>query len=1297
MAQKSWSEFPYKVFVSYSHDDRLPDGSESWGAWLKEQLEAYDVPPKLVGKWSAFGEIPARIRPVFRDRTGFSAAQGVRTAIREALNDSATMIVVCGPNAAKSEWVEDEIAHFKRIGRSDRIFALIVAGEPESGGPDECFPPALIHRVDAEGRVAAEREEPPLAGDARTGRDGPQDALLKVISGLLQRPLAELRQETNALLEERLRAQQRQNRRLVALAGGSVLAAAAAVAGLWFAWISAIESGRQRDQAVANQGRSLAYEAQSRLTKGDFDGAMMVMRYARPEKDVEPGGPKPVTQALQSAVDMTIARGGPVLAGSDGNWVESVAVSPDGKKIVVGRGNSFSVWSALDGRRLRDYSLKSGGYSNFGFDRSGAYFIAMLRREIDSNERLAIWNAETGVETKLSILLGSQEQSKSQNATGLSPAGKYAFVQNDRRVEIWDIASVEPKAVAIDLPEAGLNASSIDDSGRFILTNKYRPDLKARTVQIWDAQTGKAKCEQFEIEQGGAGLTDAPKFDPSPGSPLRVRFETSKESGSTVQFGVSFYDAQTCTQVGPSIDTGAQRPQRFLTDPQGEFVAIVPSGSDFGAESFASVYDQRTGVKLHDKIRHQGAIASIEYDIADKRFLTTSNDGTIALWDARSGERLGEPIPVGPANNGAVLVPGRSRLVVWGESPPEILSLERQRQVGVSVPGVVELSGDGALGVIQKPNAVSIRSIDGAKEVVIPVPGGEGSNVPTVWFSCDGACINLTKNLAGGAGVELVVIDIPTGTTIAKLTFDASWIDEAVLSPDRTMLLLRGTKAGTQNSRASYSFANAELWNLKTGQKILEFKKENQFVEDLDFSRGGDFAVIVWNNEIEFYDVKQSKTNGAKTKRFAENFGRAEFDRASNAYSVLTSKGREVRDADSGELLGFVPGADEGFRVSKALGKMVRWRNDYRKNQGTFTVHDIKSGLQLGPEQFQPASISQISFLENGKLLRTRGGDNSVRTFDIDWIGYPQGLQAPLASLMSFKTITDQERVNLALASTQHKEFAGEPENDCDRLAAYYFDPQKRVTGTVTYLLDASKAIRACEQASKADPQNARFLFQWGYVLDRAGEYDAAYDKLVAAAEKDYAAGFLWVGFYKSGVQSSQKLDRVQNWQEALTAFKRAAEGGVTTALQEIAKILYDGRPDVAGKPGSGVKADKRLARSYIERGAAAGVQISQESIAKFMEDGRDPGMYKQDREKALLHFALASELPGPPDLDMTLSRARKASLAREFAQAGKFGVLAKIWAEVESRTAPKPTLWQRIVRTISGGPDTTSPAASPN
>ncbi len=171
----------YKAYISYSHQD------ESWASWLQKALESYRLPKRLVGSQGQFGVIPPRLSPVFRDREDLSSAADLSSKIRAELEASETLLVICSPAAARSKWVNEEIRFFSGLGREDRIFALIVDGDPQSRDhAQQCFPPALAEKPDGS------RHEP-LAADARKYADGRRLSRLKLVAGVLGIRLDELR------------------------------------------------------------------------------------------------------------------------------------------------------------------------------------------------------------------------------------------------------------------------------------------------------------------------------------------------------------------------------------------------------------------------------------------------------------------------------------------------------------------------------------------------------------------------------------------------------------------------------------------------------------------------------------------------------------------------------------------------------------------------------------------------------------------------------------------------------------------------------------------------------------------------------------------------------------------------------------------------------------------------------------------------------------------------------------------------------------------------------------------------
>jgi tetratricopeptide (TPR) repeat protein len=200
-------DYRYRAFISYSHRDKR------WAEWLHRALETYRVPSRLVGLTTPSGTVPRRLAPIFRDRDELASSSDLGRKVDLALAQSANLIVVCSPAAAASRWVSAEVLAFRRLGRSDRIFCLIVAGEPNAPAgqrAEECLSAALCNPLDAPGAVG---DTEPIAADVRPDKDGRQVAKLKLVAGLLGLELDQLRR----------RELQRRNRRLAAVAGLSTL------------------------------------------------------------------------------------------------------------------------------------------------------------------------------------------------------------------------------------------------------------------------------------------------------------------------------------------------------------------------------------------------------------------------------------------------------------------------------------------------------------------------------------------------------------------------------------------------------------------------------------------------------------------------------------------------------------------------------------------------------------------------------------------------------------------------------------------------------------------------------------------------------------------------------------------------------------------------------------------------------------------------------------------------------------------------------------------------------------------
>lgn len=166
----------YKAFISYSHHDRQV------AEWLHRALESYRAPPRLSAKNGA--SIAGGLRPIFRDRDELSAAADLGETIRDALDRSDALIVLCSPTAATSRWVDQELAYFIKDRGPGAVLCVITPSTPDDATLEAVMPPAL--------RAALPQDVEPLAVDLRRDADGKRLARLKIAARLLNVSLDQL-------------------------------------------------------------------------------------------------------------------------------------------------------------------------------------------------------------------------------------------------------------------------------------------------------------------------------------------------------------------------------------------------------------------------------------------------------------------------------------------------------------------------------------------------------------------------------------------------------------------------------------------------------------------------------------------------------------------------------------------------------------------------------------------------------------------------------------------------------------------------------------------------------------------------------------------------------------------------------------------------------------------------------------------------------------------------------------------------------------------------------------------------
>ena len=144
----------------------------------------------------------------------------------------------------------------------------------------------------------------------------------------------------------------------------------------------------------------------------------------------------------------------------------------------------------------------------------------------------------------------------------------------------------------------------------------------------------------------------------------------------------------------------------------------------------------------------------------------------------------------------------------------------------------------------------------------------------------------------------------------------------------------------------------------------------------------------------------------------------------------------------------------------------------------------------------------------------------------------------------------------------------------CDKLAADPADQRRYTKGVREPQIDAESAIDACSEATAKSPRAARFHFQLGRALSKAGRYAEAMAHFQRAAHVGYAAAENEIGYL---LMSGSGVDR--DTKRGLAWFRKSAEQGNAKAQFNTAKFSLENRSAPVEMPGDALDLLMRSAR----------------------------------------------------------------------------------------------------------------------
>jgi hypothetical protein len=604
--------FTYRAFLSYSHLD------EPWGNSLYRALAKYQIAADKIGRETAIGRVPMTLGPIYRDsdRHGVDGSPNGQTLAE--LDASLFLIVVCSPNAARSNYLNEEIRHFRATRGAGNLIGMVIDGERDD--PVREFRPAALRlEAGSDGKPVTERGEP-LIADVRAHADGRRLAFEKIVAAMIGLPLGEI--ETAVSLRPLFRAsgQVLMVQGAMATAGGLIVAALSprfwlpglVCAGLglvpllvglsrywgaredWLA-IAPAYAGCTRDDFVA----LCAHGGISGAERDDWiDLFMRAARDAGTRKADEPERIK-LNAFIRDARRLSrVAPATLALRGHD-ETVFSAAFSPDGRRVLTASADSTArIW---DAETLEPTAVLNGhGESVLSavFSPNGRH---VATGSVDRTAR--IWDAAT--QAQVAVIGGHDSRVVS---VSFSPEGRRIVTASGTTAQIWD-AGTWTLIGALKGHEAELHGAAFSPDGTRIITA-----ARDGTIRIWDAAT---QTQIAAIKRTG---WSSAVFSPD-----------GRHVLTTDGFVARMWDAGMQAEIAVF-----QRPE---SDARSSSAAFAPDGKRVVTVGYktARIWDAATQAQIVVLKGHESSVHSAFFSPDGRSVVTASMDKTARIWDAATG------------------------------------------------------------------------------------------------------------------------------------------------------------------------------------------------------------------------------------------------------------------------------------------------------------------------------------------------------------------------------------------------------------------------------------------------------------------------------------------------------------------------------------------------------------------------------------------------------------------------------------------------------------------------------------